>query len=141
MQRIRDLKPYRLGILSPENSSQRAPAMAWSEYCIEPSMKGNVQFRRDKENQFVWFNMDQYPGIDGEVHTKNASPAAVQVVDRDLGILHIAYRLDPYGLRASIHPSRTMVAGKMAPPSRNLALSKIFGFSQDTQVSGSPGPL
>lgn len=123
MQRIRALRPYRLGILDPA-SGTRAVAQAWSQYTKEPTAKMYAQaaLKRDPSLQFYWLGVDNYPGFDDELWTKPSSPAAVTVLDQDVGVLHIAYRTDPFGLTSTIHPSlmRENGTGKLQSPTRDL---------------------
>jgi hypothetical protein len=142
MAAIRDLIPFRVGILDPV-SGARAPSQAWSQYCIEPTGKIHTltDIANDDDLQFYWLNCDSYPGIDAEVYAKAPSPALVQVADRDLGILHINYQSDRYQNRSNIHPSMMKAdqAGKVQAPTRDLSKQLLRVIAKDAKVSGT-GP-
>lgn len=123
MQRTRDLAAVRVGILDYVTAT-RNPSRAWSQFAIEPTPKAHFIGRlASKQDQWYWLNVDNYPGIDGELHDNSSSPAVVQVVDKDLGILHVNYRMDPHGMRSAIHPSmmREGGSGKVQAPTGSLS--------------------
>lgn len=120
---IADMKPWRVGILDPINKIH-GPATAWSEFAFEPSAKFRLAARNQPDKQYYWLNVEGYPGIDGELWDHTAAPCAVQVVDPQVGILHLDYRLDPYGNRSQIVPSCLRLdggSGDLAAPTRDLA--------------------
>ena len=140
MEAIRDLIPYRVGVLDPVTGA-RAPSQAWSQYCIEPTSKLHTlaKLANDDELQFYWLNCDSYPGIDTNLWTKAPAPAHVQVADRDLGILHIDYQSDRYQNRSNIHPSmmRNNQSGKVLSPTRDLSRQLLQVIAKDAKLSGS----
>lgn len=138
MQRIRDIRPIRLGVVNPLIPGARAPAQAWSQYCIEPSSKAYplAAMQNDPDLRFYWLNVDGYPGEFGELHDLAPSPATVEVMDKDLGVLHINYRSDPYGMRSDIHPSLMASGGRTAAPSRDLSDQLSGVISADGYVTG-----
>lgn len=116
-------KPWRVGVIDPINK-MRTPAMAWSEYAIEPSAKFRLVGRDDPTKQFTWLNVEGYPGRDGELSEKSAAPCRVQVVDEQVGIFHLDYLIDPYGMRSQIVPSclrKDGGGGDLASPTRDLS--------------------
>lgn len=116
-------KPWRVGVIDPINKI-RTPAMAWSEFAIEPSAKFRVVIRDDPNKQFTWLNVEGYPGRDGELDEKSAAPCRVQVVDEQVGIFHLDYLIDPYGMRSQIVPSclrKNGGDGDLASPTRDLS--------------------
>jgi hypothetical protein len=139
MRRIRDIQPIRIGAVDPLTGT-RAHAQAWSQYTVEPTPKAYViaALQNDPELQFYWMNVDNYPGYDGDLWDKPASPARVTVVDKDLGVLRVAYDTGPFGTRAQIHPSMMNKEGKTVALTRDLATSLAgFGsFAQDGRVTG-----
>lgn len=148
MKRIRNLRPYRLGVLDPV-SGMRGPAQAWSQYCVEPSSKMYVHasFKRDKNLKFYWLNVDGYPGdstqtptarLDEELFSKSPSPAFVHVVDQDVGVLHIEYKVDPYGMSTAIHPSQMAdsATGNLQAPTANLRDQLKGVIARDGHVTG-----
>ncbi len=139
---IRDMKPWRVGILDPVTTA-RAPAKAWSDYTYEPSTKFRVQTRKKKDKQFVWLNVEGYPGFTGELDTDATSPAKVRVIDAQLGIIHVDYHLDRFGLRDAILPGvfKENGAGKLAAPTRDLSEKKGIFASHWRTTSGIPWHL
>ena len=139
MQRIRAIKPYRLGILDPVTGA-RATAQAWSQYTKEPTAKAYAQaaLKRDPNLQFFWLSVDDYPGFDNNLWEKTASPAAVTVLDQDVGILHIGYRTDPFAMASGIHPSlmRENGTGEIQAPTRDLRNALRGVVSTDGTVKG-----
>lgn len=139
MERIRDLIPFRVGILDPV-SGARAPSQTWSQYCIEPSSKMYTltKLTKDPDLQYYWMNVDSYPGEFGELHSKAPSPALVQIVDRDLGVLHINYQSDRFQNRSNIHPSmlREGQAGKVVAPTRDLSRQLFDVIAKDGRLTG-----
>lgn len=139
MQRMRDMTPTRVGILDYVTKS-RNPSRAWSQFMAETTTKAHylsAVARTDK--QWVWENVDNYPGIDGELSDKSSSPAVVQVVDKDLGILHINYRLDPHGMRSQIVPSRCKEggSGRLQSINRDAKEQRSYPMSSTGRVTGS----
>lgn len=139
MAHIRDVRPYRLGILDPVTGA-RAAAQAWSQFCVEPTAKAYMQaaLANDANLQFYWLNVDNYPGLDADLYDKSPSPAIVHVADRDLGILHIEYRTDPYGMRSAIHQSQMKenATGKIQAPTRDMREQLKGVMAVDGRVKG-----
>ncbi|MGE0193321.1 MAG: hypothetical protein AB7T63_14910 [Planctomycetota bacterium] len=121
MDNIREVRGYRVSILDPVTRT-RGPAQAWGTYCVIPSSKYQLQTLDSGDEAFVAQNIDGYPGIDGELWTKPASPCVVSVVDPHLGVLSLQWQVDPYGLNRAIHPSMYVPLGGGQPtaPSRDF---------------------
>lgn len=123
MQRMRGLSPTRVGVLDYVTRT-RNPSRAWSQFMVEPTEKAHVLGSMASDDKhWYWMSVDNYPGIDGELTDNSSSPAVVQVVDADLGILHINYRLGQFGMRASVHPSMMKRGGngRAQAPTRDLS--------------------
>jgi hypothetical protein len=121
-QRIRSFCAHRVAILDTA-TGQRAPAMAWGQYCVIPTDKARVIVgRKDKTKQAAAYNVDTYPGRDNELATQAASPASVSVIDEQLGVLRIEYATGPYALQEAIIPSLVGDSnGNPILPTRDLA--------------------
>lgn len=117
MDRIKSLRGYRVAVVDPVTGA-RAPTLVESDYCVQPSERVAVDAAQGKGiNQFfMWENVKGYPD-DGSIASGHPAPAYAQVVDEDLGIIHIAYRTDPWGLASCIHPSMIVnAAGEIGGP-------------------------
>ena len=133
-------KPWRVGVIDPINK-MRTPAMAWSEYAIEPASKWRVFVRDKADKQFTWLQVEGYPGFDAELSAKAAAPCRVQVIDEQVGIFHLDYRTDPYGMRSQIVPSclrKSGGDGDLAAPTRDLADVAGLQGTQWRLSSGEP---
>lgn len=119
-ERLRELRNVRVAVLD-KATGQRAPAMAWSQYCIVPSQKAlAIVSRRDPQAQLYWINKDDYPGENAEVTDKPCSAARVEVIDPVLGVIRVHYPVGPFGLQESIKPCMTSDAnGSAKVPTRN----------------------
>lgn len=137
-QRMRTISPTRVGILDPVTAT-RSPARAWSQYTIEPTSKAHfLGARAATDKNWYWLACDNYPGYTGELSDKASSPAAVEIVDADLGVVRINYRTDPHGMRAQIHPSLMGdgAAGKIQAPNRDLSKQLREVMSTTGRVTG-----
>ena len=125
MDRLRDLKAWRVGVLDT-NTATRGPALAWSQYCIKASSKAVGIIARKglgDDGAREYTNVDQYPGIDGELNSKECTQALVSVVDKDLGIVRVGYSPGPFQLIEATYPSMMVdQSGENRVPTRNLAL-------------------
>ncbi|HKS16982.1 MAG TPA: hypothetical protein VJU16_06700, partial [Planctomycetota bacterium] len=99
MDRMHSIRPYRVGILDPENGT-RAPSQAYTDYCIRPNMKTML---RSPVQSTLGVNIFGY--TTGPLSGAKAAPAIVQLLDDEVGILHLDYRLDPFGLTSQLIPS------------------------------------
>lgn len=123
--RLRDLKAWRVGILDT-NTATRGPALTWSQYCVKASSKAVGIIARKglaDDGAREYTNVDQYPGIDGELNSKECTQALVSVVDKDLGIVRVNYSPGPFQLIEATYPSMMVdQSGENRVPTRNLAL-------------------
>lgn len=98
--RILHLRPYRVAVLDPETGT-RAPAQAFCDYAIFPTLRGLAKSAADGHQALGW-NIEGYAAL---LKDADVAPALVTVVDDDQAILHLDYRLDPDGTVAEVLPS------------------------------------
>lgn len=132
MERLRDLLAVRVALIDPVTGA-RAPSAVWSQACIVPSEKGKLMApRKDPDNAGYYRNVDYVPAAGTNVIDSPPGPAAVNILDRDLGIFRVEWILDPAGTVASFIPCQLVGDNnQVTVPTRNLAL-------QDTRPMG-PG--
>lgn len=135
MERIRRLQAVRVALLDPVTGA-RAPAAVWGQACIIPTTKGaRMASRKDPGKAGVYRNVDYLaPSVNGaeEIIDTAPGPAAVELVDRDLGIFRVQWILSPYGDVASFIPCHLVGSNnKQVVVSRDLS-------KQDEQPMG-PG--
>lgn len=98
MDMMHSIRAYRVGILDPENGT-RAPAQAYTDYCIRPNMK--TMFRSPIQGAL---GVNVF-GYNSRLSAARAAPALVEILDSDLGILRLNFQTDPFGLTNQIIPS------------------------------------
>lgn len=122
MDRIRDIAPYRVGVLDPVMGA-RAHAPVWGQACVRNTLKGQMlAARRNPDKGMVNVNIDSLPKDGAQLNDTASSPAQIVIIDRDQGIFRIEWVLSPYGTNASFIPSNlTLSSGTKAVVGRNLA--------------------
>lgn len=111
MDRILSIRDYRVATIDPVRG-QRAPATAWADYCIVPSMRNLWKKLKDNEDLPYVINMKGYPnGGDNLGADSKPAPARVTVLDSDQGIVHLEYQIDPLRMVEQILPSMVTVNG------------------------------
>jgi hypothetical protein len=107
MDRFERIEATRLAIMD-EVTRTRAPSTVWAQYHIQYSNKGMVALTHREDTETVLYqNVDAYPDFEAGGSFSEKEPiasAVVQVLDRELGIVHISWASDPYGLFARIGP-------------------------------------
>lgn len=96
MDRIYELRANRVAILDPTTGA-RAPAQAWSDYCVVPSA------RAKEDSNFPDYGVNVV-GYATRINTKRVAPIPVQVVDSEQGIIRLDYRTDPGGFFSGLFP-------------------------------------
>jgi hypothetical protein len=137
MDNTLSLKPYLVATLDPA-SGQRAPAIVFSDYVVDPSDKGlNYLIAADPYGR-----LDRFQEISGYQATINASsrfaPAVVNVVDDDQGIIHIDWQSDPYGLQDRVIPG-TLKAG--TNPTVQMSNGILFSVANNAVPGNATGPV
>lgn len=145
MERVRSLQAVRVALLDPVTGA-RAPAAVWGQACIIPSAKGHLMAaRRDDARSGVYRNVDYLAKSKNDKDTgiieTAPGPAAVNIVDRDLGIFRVEWLLSPYGDVASFVPCHLVDAqGQQAVVTRDLAMQDEKPMGAAMQVeSGTNG--
>lgn len=95
--RILSLSAERVGIIDRENGS-KAPAYVTANYAFSPNVRGRFS---GPENQFLIVNAYAYSD---SLATSKQAPATVQVLDPQLGIIHLKYGKDAMGRQSQVFP-------------------------------------
>jgi len=142
MERIREIKAVRVGLLDPVTGA-RAPASVWGQACLIPSNKGSlIAHRKDPNKAFVYINVDQYPKEDENVLEKIPSPALVEIVDAELGIIRINWQQSPYGVVADYLPCLCADSNDTPTAStRNLGDQEVFPMGPGMRIEGGTNAL
>ncbi len=142
MERLREIRPVRVGILDPVTGA-RAPAPVWGQACMIPSNKGGlVAHRIDPEKAFVYINVSQYPEDGENVLEKVPSPALVEIVDEELGIIRIDWQQSPYGVTAEYVPCHVVDGTEaVTAASRNLGDQDLFPMGPGMRIEGGTNGL
>jgi len=100
---------YRLATINPE-SGTRAPAICYSDYCVIPGPRMNMQAKNLDEFSYA-MNFRGYPsggaannGLVAVGDNTKPAPAVVQVIDKDQGIIHVDWKIDPLRTYEQIMP-------------------------------------
>lgn len=110
MDRTLKIRAYRVATIDPE-SGQRAPAEAYSDYAVVPSMRTHYKQVDDQSDLSLIVNIDGYPDNDLLGPTTKPAPARVSIVDEDQGIIHIDYIIDPWKRWEQILPGKMDATG------------------------------
>lgn len=97
MDRMHSIRNYRVGILDPENGT-RAPAQAFTDYCIRAD---DLTVRVQNVGN-LGMNIFGYNAL---LKDAKAAPVEIQLLDTDIGIVHLNYVSDPWGISAELIPS------------------------------------
>lgn len=130
MARIRSLSAERVAIIDPENGV-RAPAFVTADYAYAPSVRGRWI---DRNQQGIVVNVSAYS--DSLAAAKQA-PATVQILDEQLGILHLSYSTDALGLWEQVYPCK--FASPI--PQMNFGRGKDSGVTTDGAVYEGAAPV
>lgn len=142
MERVREIQPFRAGILDPINGA-RQPAAVWGQACIIPTEKGKViAARRQPERSALFINIDNNPKPGDSVNDTRQSSAKLTFIDADLGIFRLDWRAPPFGTVESFVPCNTADASnRPTTPSRNLAQQDDDIMGSQMRVQGSQNSL
>jgi len=126
MERSRDIEAVRVALLDPITGA-RSPAAVWAQSCQVVQNKGLYVIPRfgDALPAEVYTNIDPTSLADGStpnVLDIEPSPAAVQIVDHDLGIFRVDWHPSAYGTVDSWIPGHLVDAsGSLTVPEGDLA--------------------
>lgn len=112
MDRIMAIRPYRLSTVDPQ-SGQRGPATAHGDYAIIYTQRSIWRNRAQGKPLDYAINKTAYPsggngasGVPNFNSETEVSPAIVSIVDKDQGIVHVDYVVDPNRVYEMILPSQ-----------------------------------
>jgi hypothetical protein len=115
MDRIFSIEAERCATIDPVRG-QRAPAVAYSDYAVIPSMKTHFAQASAGADLSLVMNVPGYP-TDGKLNsTIKPAPADVKILDPDQGIIHIDYKIDPMRMAEQILPSMIEINGDSGQP-------------------------
>jgi len=92
---------YRLATINPETGT-RAPAICYSDYCVIPGPRMNMQVEGTETHYAM--NFRGYPTGGLLDSTAKPAPAIVKVIDKDQGIVHVDWKIDPLRTFEQIMP-------------------------------------
>lgn len=130
MERIRNLRAVRSATLDPVTGA-RTPAIVWTQFTIIPSGKGNLVDRTSEGANvkgkwtFIPYDALKKHESDGSPLFDSAhSPATVEIVDEELGVFHVAWAYNAFGLDGSAIPCLTVYESSNLPAAPTADLSK-----------------
>lgn len=130
--RVFEILAERCATIDPVRG-QRAPAVAYSDYAIIPSMKSHFAQATGGADLSAVMNVPGYPS-DGKLsETSRPAPAEVSIVDHDQGIIRIEYKIDPMRMAEQILPSMVEINGDNGAPG---TLPSRCGPTLDLTVKG-----
>lgn len=109
MERFRDIRPVRAALLDPVTGA-RAPAAVWGQLAISPSQKGQhmaAPVGVDPAGYSVTRNCDYLnESVAGgkRIVDTTPGPQRVEILDDELGILHVDTIQSPYGTTGATYP-------------------------------------
>lgn len=124
VDRMYRMTPTRAAILNIATGT-RARAWAYSDHCIRLSGRAIAKQMVSSYQRFF----HNIVGYSANLTDAKPSPAIVQVYDSEAGILHLDYRVDPYGIVKEIYPSQmdnipTALIGDDKPRGLNIRSGK-----------------
>lgn len=136
MNRLKSMRPYRLSTIN-EQTGGRSPAICYSDYAIQPSLRGKLV--RSINDQYVFMNVRGYPA-DGKLFPQTnkanpvqVAPCRVEIINADQGIFRLNWKVDPYGNQQNVVPSRiTNVPNANLRGAGPISVDSVVeGFAQD----------
>jgi hypothetical protein len=103
MDRIARLNAYRVATVDPVTGT-RGPALAWSDYCLLNSLRSLIADIRGGHDLRFAINQAAYPSGGKLASARHASPARVEVVDPDQGIIRLEWLMDELRLHDTVMP-------------------------------------
>lgn len=115
MDRLLDIRAYRVATIDPQ-SGQRAPATCYSDYCIIPSTRALMAQASNGADLSAVLNIVGWP-LDGKIDQNTRPvPAEVSILDKDQGIIHVEYVIDPNRMAEQVLPSMIEINGDAGVP-------------------------
>lgn len=118
IDRIRQLNANRVALFDPATGT-RAPALAYSNYCIVSSQRTMFTQVGAGQQASYFINVDAFNGgtIGG---SDKGAPADVRIVDQDQGIIRIEWKVDENRTYEMVLPSK-LANGPTADPTSRQA--------------------
>lgn len=144
---IAAIKPYRLATVDPQ-SGQRGPATAHGDYALVYTQR-TLWRNSAKGQEFDYaINRTAYPsganssqGVPSFDSAADVSPAIVSIVDKDQGIIHVDYVIDPNRVYEMILPSQldvdTMPTADVTKRTRNIGFNAVINAAKAPKLSSS----
>jgi hypothetical protein len=112
MDRLLDIRAYRVATIDPQ-SGQRAPAICYSDYAIIPSTRALFAQATSGADLSAVLNVVGWP-VDGRIDTETRpAPATVSILDKDQGVIHVEYQIDPNRMAEQVLPSMIEINGDL----------------------------
>tara|TARA_R110000744_G_scaffold130994_3_gene238982 strand:+ start:3200 stop:5443 length:2244 start_codon:yes stop_codon:yes gene_type:complete len=145
MEATRELKNVSAMLLDPYTGA-RGPSRVWSQATIIPSKKGErMSMRKNSSEAAIYRNVDYFTPTQAQYSGNTIKaphgPTAVNIIDRDLGILRIDWIISPYGAEQSFIPCLVEdESGQYRVPQRDLGQQDAKPVSAGIKVeSGTNG--
>lgn len=146
MDRIASLRAYRLATIDPQ-TGQRGPATAHGDYFLCHTQK--TMLRQTSQGEFDYgTNVTAYPagdpndqGVASFNDSTQTSPAIVTILDKDQGIIHVDYVVDPNRVYEMILPSNMDVTtgnGELMPTADISQRKRPIGFNAVINAKKAP---
>ena len=148
MDRALSIRPYRIGTIN-QQSGQRAPMRAWSDYCIMYGQRAFIRNATQGGNFNFYINRAAFTrnksnasSTDNFNSDMEVCPAIVNITDHDQGIIHLNYvgNNPKTGDFHMILPSQVQVDGAAGYGLANMRKDKTFNITWDSsrQSAGLP---
>lgn len=132
MDRTFSIMAERCATIDPVRG-QRAPAVAYTDYCIIPSMKAHYAQASANADLSAVMNVPGYP-TDGLISsTSKVAPASVKIIDPDQGIIQLDFLVDPMRMAEQVLPGMIEINGDAGKPG---TLPSRCGPTMDLTVKG-----
>jgi hypothetical protein len=106
MDKVYLVEAFRIATIDPQ-TGQRAPAVAFGDYCIIPTQRLRRKRAGAGEEMPYAINRTAYPTDGGALDSSvRPSPAVVSILDEGQGIIHLDYNVDPARTYEMILPSQ-----------------------------------
>lgn len=127
MDRIMSVRPYRVATIELI-SGQRAPAMAYCDYCILNTTRTIWKDKAAGQNLSYYINMTGYPA-NGVINDSTIPSAAkVSIPDSDQGIIHVDFLTDQFRVYEMMLPSNIIqnVTGDLTRRTDTVAFDAVI---------------
>lgn len=141
MDKVLLVESFRVATINPQ-TGQRAPAVAFGDYCIIPTQRLRRKRAGNGEQMPYAINRTAYPTDGGTLDsTVRPSPAVVSILDEDQGIIHLEYSIDPARTYEMILPSQiessTIPTSNIRNQDLPIAFNSVIENTQAPMLSSS----